>query len=51
VINLQPFQQLLFCGAAGLMAGVSFIFLYAPSRRAAMEIISAIGELKRNRAA
>jgi PST family polysaccharide transporter len=50
-INLQPLQQLLFCGAVGLLAGVSFIFLYAPSRRAAMGVISSVAEWKRNRAA
>jgi len=49
--NAHPLQQLLVCGAFGAAAGITFIFLYAPSRRAARAIVTAVAELKAERAA
>jgi PST family polysaccharide transporter len=45
--NMEPWAQLVICGTVGLLAGIVFIAVYGPSRRAALNIVQAISELKK----
>jgi PST family polysaccharide transporter len=48
-VSLHPLAQLFICGAVGLIAGVSFICAYPPSRQAALGIVNALSEFKKRR--
>jgi PST family polysaccharide transporter len=48
VHNFVPFTQLLICVPVGLLAGAAFICIYAPSRRTALSLLSALQELVRS---
>lgn len=49
VRNFAPAEQLLICAPVGLLAGVAFVCAYAPSRRAAMNLLIALQELLKSR--
>jgi hypothetical protein len=49
VTNAPPLQQLLVCGAVGFVSGVVFVYFYGPSRRAALDMVSGLAELKKRR--
>ena len=49
VRNLAPFTELLICVPVGLLAGAAFVYVYAPSRRAALSLLNALQELLRSR--
>jgi len=49
VSNFAPAEQLLICAPLGLLAGAAFVCAYAPSRHAAVNLLTAIGELLKSR--
>jgi O-antigen/teichoic acid export membrane protein len=49
VANSAPLWQLLACVPAGLLAGIVFIFAYAPSRGVAFHLFHVLREFKNNR--
>jgi len=49
VSDFAPVEQLLICAPVGLLAGAAFVCAYAPSRHAAMNLLSALQELLKSR--
>ena len=49
VSNFNPVEQLLICAPVGLLAGFAFLCVYAPSRRAATNLITVLRELLESR--
>jgi len=49
VSNFAPAEQLLICAPVGLLAGGAFVCSYAPLRRAAMNLLTALQELLKSR--
>ena len=47
MLTASPLAQLAICAPVGLLAGAVFIFVYAPARRVAMEVISLLPEIKK----
>ena len=47
--NFNPVEQLLICAPVGLLAGFAFLWVYAPSRRAATNLVIVLRELLESR--
>lgn len=46
LINAAPWQQVMLCAPAGLFAGIAFIWVYSPARRAALSLLQAVRECR-----
>jgi len=42
--NAAPWQQAIVCAPAGLLAGITFIWIYSPARRATLSLLQAVRE-------
>jgi O-antigen/teichoic acid export membrane protein len=49
-MNFGPLIQLLICAPVGLLVGVAFISIYAPSRRTALTLLDTLREFTKRRA-
>ena len=46
ILNLSPLAQLIICIPGSLLAGAVFVLIYAPSRKAATNLLSLLNELR-----